>query len=35
MKALVKPADVTGLELREVDVPTIGPNDVLIAERRA
>ena len=35
MKALVKPADVTGLELREVEVPAIGPNDVLIAVRRA
>jgi threonine 3-dehydrogenase len=35
MKALIKPRAAEGLEMHDVEVPEIGPNDVLIAVRRA
>ena len=35
MRALVKPAAGPGLEMREVPVPTLGPDDVLIAVETA
>lgn len=35
MHALVKPAAAPGMEMREVPVPTIGPDDVLIAVETA
>ncbi|HVG26391.1 MAG TPA: L-threonine 3-dehydrogenase [Acidobacteriaceae bacterium] len=35
MQALVKPSAAPGLEMREVPVPALGPNDVLIAVETA
>ncbi len=35
MQALVKPAAAPGMEMREVPVPTLGPDDVLIAVETA
>ncbi|MEO6923164.1 MAG: L-threonine 3-dehydrogenase [Bryocella sp.] len=35
MRALVKPAAAPGMEMREVPVPSIGPNDVLVAVETA
>ena len=35
MKALVKPAAAPGMEMREVPVPAIGPDDVLVAVETA
>ncbi len=35
MRALVKPAAAPGMEMREVPVPSIGPDDVLIAVENA